>query len=998
MIMKLSIDEDDNLLVVDWDEKSPRTEADLHRMGGDYRDLNSYKFPLDTSYLKKVAKYGKSKGHKVRMSAEDKAKIKEKAERIKEITRLAQADSDAEVSSLLADQAPETVKLLRNYQRAGIKFMTINESSLLADDPGSGKAQPLSEPVLTPEGWKTMGDIKPGSQVIGSDGKPVNVLKVFPQGRREVVKVTFSDGTEVRCDWDHLWHTQNKREREITGKHKVLTTREMFDMGASDPKGRSRFSIPMTEPVQFSEKPFPIDPYTWGVLTGDGSLAGTHHASITTDHEIVENLVLPEGASAKLLTDHGWWGEYRLNGLSRFLREHNLNGTRSEAKVLPQEILYGSVSQRVAYLQGLLDTDGGTAPGREGKLSSAIEYGTVSKTLAYQVAELVQSLGGNATVRTKETYYTHLGEKRKGQLFYQMSIRLPEGIKPFRLKRKAEKWVPREKYQPQRWIRSIESTGEKEEMQCILVDSDDHLYLTTGYAVTHNTLQTIATMISSDVRGDILVLAPSSAINVTWPAEIKKWAPEDEVVRVVGTRKKREEALKCLKRQTTHKRRWILCNFDMARAEYVKGTAKDGTVRKPFYRYSYPHLFFLDYEGDQKNKREWSAVVVDEAHQVLVTTKSQPYKQTLVRCGMGKLSVVEGGKRIAITGTPFRGKTHNIWGLLNWMFPSDYKSYWKWVERWFNTSDNYFGGTEITEVAYGKSADFYRSLAPFMLRRTKKEIAPELPPKMYAGTIPDQIDRKAGQEKALIGHWLEMSPKQAKAYDEMVEFAMSNLDSGTLVANGVLAELTRLKQFSSCYGRLEKTYDADGYEIPKFVPEMPSNKYDWLVEFLDELGIDKNVDTSKDDPESRKVVVASQFTSIINLYEKELNKAGIETLKVTGGVKMEDREAAVKTFQSDSGPRVFMLNTIAGGVSLTLDRADDIVILDETFIPDDQEQVEDRIHRVSRNHNVTVHYVRSIGTVEEGIAIKTFERNNVNKQLIDGERGVDFARQILSSR
>ena len=651
MIMKMSIDEDDSLLVVDWDEKSPRTEADLHRMGGDYRDLNSYKFPLDTSYIKKVAKYGKSKGHKVRMSAEDKAKIKEKTERIKEITRLAQADSDAEVSSLLVDQAPETVKLLRNYQRAGIKFMTINESSLLADDPGSGK-----------------------------------------------------------------------------------------------------------------------------------------------------------------------------------------------------------------------------------------------------------------------------------------------------------------------------------------------------------TLQTIATMISSDVRGDILVLAPSSAINVTWPAEIKKWAPEDEVVRVVGTRKKREEALKCLKRQTTNKRRWILCNFDMARAEYVKGTAKDGTVRKPFYRYSYPHLFFLDYEGYQKNKREWSAVVVDEAHQVLVTTKSQPYKQTLVRCGMGKLSVVEGGKRIAITGTPFRGKTHNIWGLLNWMFPSEYKSYWKWVERWFNTSDNYFGGTEITEVAYGKSADFYRSLAPFMLRRTKKEIAPELPPKMYAGTIPDQIDRKAGQEKALIGHWLEMSPKQAKAYDEMVEFAMSNLESGTLVANGVLAELTRLKQFSSCYGRLEKTYDVDGYEIPKFVPEMPSNKYDWLVEFLDELGIDKNVDTSKEDPESRKVVVASQFTSIINLYEKELNKAGIETLKVTGGVKMEDRESAVKAFQSDSGPRVFMLNTIAGGVSLTLDRADDIVILDETFIPDDQEQVEDRIHRVSRNHNVTVHYVRSIGTVEEGIAIKTFERNNVNKQLIDGERGVDFARQILSSR
>ena len=82
-------------------------------------------------------------------------------------------------------------------------------------------------------------------------------------------------------------------------------------------------------------------------------------------------------------------------------------------------------------------------------------------------------------------------------------------------------------------------------------------------------------------------------------------------------------------------------------------------------------------------------------------------------------------------------------------------------------------------------------------------------------------------------------------------------------------------------------------------------------------------------------------------------------------------------------------------MSLTLDRADDIVILDETFIPDDQEQVEDRVHRVSRDHNVTVHYVRSLGTIEERIAKLTFSRDSLQKQLLDGERGIEFARKII---
>lgn len=507
------------------------------------------------------------------------------------------------------------------------------------------------------------------------------------------------------------------------------------------------------------------------------------------------------------------------------------------------------------------------------------------------------------------------------------------------------------------------------------------------------TVSTISSIVAAGVTGDILVLAPSIAVQAAWPQELERWAPKDEVVRVIGGRAKREAALKKLFFKPKADRRWILCNIEMAKVTYRKEAIReDGTVAKSRYDYSYPELFFYD-EKTKKKKREWSAIIVDESHRALVTDKSQHYKQTQTRCGLSKLAVKEDGYRYALSGTPFRGKLENMWGTLNWLFPKKYTSYWDWIERWFDTSSGYFGGTKVTEIKSGQSGAFYESLATFTLRRTKAEIAPDLPPKMYAGHAPAGLDYEPGEERGLVGHWLEMGPKQKRAYEQMVETATANLDNGTLVANGVLAELTRLKQFASCYGRLDIVEDSDGFEVPKFVPELPSNKFDWLLEFLEELGIIKGSVASS--PEDQKVIVASQFTSVIDLYAEALEKKGIKTLRITGKVNRADREKAVAEFQTDRGAQVLLLNTIAGGVALTLDRADDLVILDETFIPDDQEQVEDRIHRVSRVHNVTIHYVRSLGTIEERIARVTFGRDELQKQLLDGERGVDFARQIL---
>lgn len=515
------------------------------------------------------------------------------------------------------------------------------------------------------------------------------------------------------------------------------------------------------------------------------------------------------------------------------------------------------------------------------------------------------------------------------------------------------------------------------------------------------TLQAIAGLISAEITGDILVLAPSIATQVTWPAEIAKWAPQDEIIKCTGTRKQREAALGKLQIPSPKKRRWVLCNLEMAKAIYHRREVTDEYVRKAYWELHYPELYYLDYSAEKPQyQREWASILVDESHRALITDKSQPWAQTQQRAGIGKLSVHPSGKRIALSGTPFRGKLENTWGTLNWLDGAAYSSYWDWVNIWFRTGErrqfipggNSIMKHEIFGLKEGVNTEFYDSLKPLMIRRTKREIAPWLPAKQYAGSIPSSIDTAGMSEEErryLVGHWIEMPPKQKRSYQQMEKDALSQVKDGIIVANGILAEMIRLKQFSGCYGRAEQV---DGET--KYYPELPSNKFDWLVEFLDSLGINKDTEGIGGE-DTQKVVVASQFTQTIDLFHEKLKKKGISALRITGKVKADDRAKAVENFQSDEGAKVLLLNTKAGGVALTLDRADDLVILDETFIPDDQEQVEDRIHRVSRDHNVTIHYVRSLGTIEEKIAKVTAFRDVMQKRILDEERGVDFVREIL---
>src|SRR5262249_44931068 len=129
-----------------------------------------------------------------------------------------------------------------------------------------------------------------------------------------------------------------------------------------------------------------------------------------------------------------------------------------------------------------------------------------------------------------------------------------------------------------------------------------------------------------------------------------------------------------------------------------------------------------------------------------------------------------------------------------------------------------------------------------------------------------------------------------------------------------------------------------------------------------------------------------QFYEMALCTHKFLASKDIPSVMLTGHTKPKERDEIVKQFQQGTGPRVVIMTTTAGGVSITLDRADSVHILDETWVPDDQEQLEDRIHRIPRIHNVTVYKYRSHGTIEEYIMNVNFDKYNINRDILELRR------------
>ena len=361
-----------------------------------------------------------------------------------------------------------------------------------------GRAQPVDTPVLTPDGFRPIGDLRVGDLVVGSDGEPTPVLGVFPQGRREVFRVTTQDGASTRACAEHLWHVRTRSDERHGKPGRVLQTREMI--GRLRVHHQRRYELPLVQPVTFPQRDVPLDPYALGLLLGDGCLTTKTTPTFSTrDPELAQALeaALPGielGQKADscdyTLRFGGRGGVIVENPVTGALRRLGLAGTRSTTKFVPEVYLRNSAAVRLAVLQGLLDTDGG--PVRQKGRSCRIQYTTCSERLRDDVVHLARSLGGVAYVRTRRAEVRAPGGTADRPVHnradsHVLDIRLPEGIEPFRLTRKREAYAADGAGRPMRFVDTIEPAGEAE-CVCISVAAADSLYVTEDFLVTHNTL------------------------------------------------------------------------------------------------------------------------------------------------------------------------------------------------------------------------------------------------------------------------------------------------------------------------------------------------------------------------------------------------------------------------------------------------------------------------------------------------------------------------------
>lgn len=386
---------------------------------------------------------------------------------------------------------------------------------------GSGKAQPYSERVMTPNGITTMGELKVGDYVYNRFGKPERVTHIFEKGKLNVYKVTTSDGREILVNKDHLFTVYNSKGElnETLSLESMITTGLWKDNSYKPGSKIYRYALPISEAIEYPTAKINYDPYTVGALLGDGCLTG-EHIQISADDK--KKFVLD-----KIVANNPCLSGYRRNSESNYTWGFILNtpqssykGTKhkhylaqnedlclpsgviqyTKNKSIPNELIHGSIKQRYELINGLFDTDGSAWTVKSRSNISSITFSSVNKVLIDQVTEILRSLGYLVFV-TKED---RRGKKHANNSYVYKSIEYTLKVKstwekecklftiPDKLNKVKSSKKTRFKHTDRVKIVSVEKLGYQENMRCIMVDDDEHLYVSGDYVVSHNTTLFVA--------------------------------------------------------------------------------------------------------------------------------------------------------------------------------------------------------------------------------------------------------------------------------------------------------------------------------------------------------------------------------------------------------------------------------------------------------------------------------------------------------------------------
>ena len=455
------------------------------------------------------------------------------------------------------------------------------------------------------------------------------------------------------------------------------------------------------------------------------------------------------------------------------------------------------------------------------------------------------------------------------------------------------------------------------------------------------TAQAIRTLKRLQDQGEVvfpaLIVCPNT-LKSNWQREFDRWWPGINVQIIKGSAAQRRKVFEEDEAQVyivnweslrSHSRLESYGSIALARCTECGGHDPRVTVTR------------CEVHKRELNEIDFKSVVADEIHR----SKDPKSKQTRALWSASGNAEF----RYALTGTPIANTVVDLWPILHWLDKKEWPSKTKWLDRYVNTMMNAFGGLMILGLKPTMETEFYAGIHPRMRRMLKQKVLPWLPE-----VINDRRD-------------VEMGAKQAKAYKQMLENMIAELETTpeerfeeayaqgeteVVVAPNPLTQTMRLLQFSSSYGYMEPTETGE-----KLILSDPSCKVDALIDDM------KNGDFGDD-----SVAVCAVSRQLIEILSARLTKEGIEHGLITGKQSGDERQRAIDAFQA--GHTKWILFTAqAGGVGVTLTTARRLVMLQRPWSLVDYKQALDRVHRIgSEIHDsiLITDYVTE-GTIEERV-------------------------------
>lgn len=334
------------------------------------------------------------------------------------------------------------------------------------------------------------------------------------------------------------------------------------------------------------------------------------------------------------------------------------------------------------------------------------------------------------------------------------------------------------------------------------------------------------------------------------------------------------------------------------------------------------------------NKIDFKAIIADEIHRAKNPT-NQNYRALL--------SITKDADvRFALTGTPQSGNVSDIWAIMHWLSPEEWPARSRWIDRTVITQENAFGGTMILGLRPEMQQEFYDIINPRMRRMIKKVILPFLPP------ILNQV------------RFVEMSAKQAKAYNQMNENMIAEVDEGYLLVKTPLVKAKRLQQFATSYAEM----------VESGVNERGDTNY--VVKLSEPSSTAEAVanDIIEGDFGLQSIAVMAESSQLLELISARLTKAKIAHGMITGDYSTDVRQNAIDNFQAGN-TKVILYTAKAGGVGVTLTKASVLLRAEIPFSLIDYLQANDRVHRIGSEVHESILIVDYFarGTVQS----KTFE-------------------------